>query len=119
MPHVADRVKDSGTVTGTGAVTLSGTPTTGFRAFASSFNVGDYIWYCIDDGVGNWEVGYGALTGATTLSRDSISSSSNSNNIVTFGASTTVTVFCDAAADLIEDSAYSRSTASRMNLLMQ
>jgi len=119
MPRVADRIKDTGTVTGTGSVTLAGTPSTGYRTFASAFNVGDFIWYCIDDNLGNWEVGYGTLTGSNTLSRDAILSSSNSNAIVTYGSAVTVTVFCDAAADLIQYSAHSRATGGRMNLLMQ
>jgi len=73
---VKDRIKESTTTTGTGTLTLAGA-TTGFQTFAA---VGDAntTYYAILNG-SNWEVGLGTYTvSGTTLSRDTILSSSNS-----------------------------------------
>lgn len=95
MVNAFDRVRDTTTTTGTGSVTLSGTAPTGFRAFASVYAVGTpRIPYAIVavDGSGNptgdWEVGYGMLSGSTTLDRDRVLQSSNSNAAVSFAAGT-------------------------------
>lgn len=97
-----DRVKDTTTTTGTGSITLSGSPPTGFRAFNAAANVGDNLYYCIvDEAAGDWEVGYGALTGATTLERSRVITSSNAHALVSFAAGTK-TVFITAPARLIK-----------------
>lgn len=118
MPHVADRVKDTGTVSGTGNVTLSNTSSTGFRTFASGIGVGNLVWYAIESQAGEWEVGYGTLSNSTTLTRDEVSESSNSNAKVNFGggASTSVTVFNTISADMAKDGSFGRQVANRMNL---
>lgn len=73
----ADRVKESTTSTGLGNIVLAGT-SAGFRTFASIIAVGEAFYYCIDGGAtGEWEVGIGTLTDATTLVRSSVKSSSN------------------------------------------
>jgi hypothetical protein len=95
---IFSRVKMLTTTTGTGSVSISGV------ALASYFNfseVGaannDQIYYVIDASYddltsGDFEIGIGTLTsisGATaTLSRDTVLSSSNSNNLVDFSAGT-------------------------------
>ncbi len=84
MPLYADRVQETTSTTGTGTVTLSGAAT-GFRTFASAFTVGDRIAYVIYAGT-EWEVGDGTLVSSTTISRDNVHSSSNSNALVSFSS---------------------------------
>lgn len=92
-----DRVKETTTTTGTGTVTLAGAAT-GYQSFAAIGN-GNTTWYCIAGQTGNeWEVGIGTYTSSgTTLSRDTVISSSNSGSLVSFSAGTK-DVFCDFPA---------------------
>ena len=89
---VKDRVKTTSTSSGTGALTLSGTPEASFQSFSV---IGDnQTYYTIRDG-GNdaWEVGIGTESSSgTNLTRDTILSSSNSNNAITL-TSNSHTVF--------------------------
>ncbi len=87
MPLVVkDRVKVSTTTTGTGTLTL-GSAATGFQSFSVIGN-GNTTYYTITDvATGAWEVGIGTYTASgTTLSRDVVLESSNSGNLVNFGA---------------------------------
>lgn len=104
MPVFRDRVKDTTTVTGTGAATLSGTAPTGFQTFANAFPLNTPFLYCIADQAGpNWETGCGYLSGSTTLVRDSVfDSSAGPGALVSFGAGTK-DIFCTVAAHFIED----------------
>lgn len=81
MPLVlADRVKDTTTTTGTGTITLSGTPPTGYQAFSVIGN-GNTTYYTIAGG-SQWEVGIGTYTSSgTTLSRDTVLASSTGSKI--------------------------------------
>jgi hypothetical protein len=81
-----DRVKETTTTTGTGAVTLAGA-VSGFQGFAS-IGDGNSTYYVISDpAVGDWEVGIGTYTASgTTLSRTTVLSSSNAGSLVTFAA---------------------------------
>ena len=83
---VKDRVKVSTTTTGTGTLTL-GSAATGFQSFSVIGN-GNTTYYTITDSLaGTWEVGIGTYTASgTTLSRDVVLESSNSGNLVNFGA---------------------------------
>jgi len=83
---VRDRVKETTTTTGTGTITLAGAAT-GFQSFSVIGN-GNTTYYTITDSVaGTWEVGIGTYTSSgTTLSRDTVLESSNSGNLVNFGA---------------------------------
>ncbi len=85
---IADRVQETTTTTGTGTVTLAGA-VTGFQSFAAVGN-GNTTFYTIADQSGsNWEVGVGTYTSSgTTLSRDTVLSSSNSGSLVNFSAGT-------------------------------
>lgn len=85
---VKDRVKETTTTTGTGAVTLAGAAT-GFQSFSAIGN-GNTTYYCIAAQTGTaWEVGVGTYTASgTTLSRDSVISSSNGGALVNFTSGT-------------------------------
>lgn len=85
---VADRVKETTTTAGTGTVTLLGA-STGYQSFAAVGN-GNTTYYTIAATTGTeWEVGIGTYTSSgTTLSRDTVLSSSNSGALVSFSAGT-------------------------------
>jgi len=85
---VKDRVKETTTTTGTGALTLAGA-VTGFQSF-SVIGDGNTTYYTIiDNNTGDWEVGIGTYTSSgTTLSRDTILESSNSGSAVSLAAGT-------------------------------
>ena len=90
-----DRVKETSTSTGTGTINLAGAET-GFETFVSGVGTTNNTFYCIaHDGTSEFEVGIGTVTDATpdTLSRATIISSSNTDNLVDFTAGTK-TVFC-------------------------
>ena len=90
-----DRVKETSTSTGTGTINLAGAEI-GFESFVAGVGSTNNTFYCIShDGTAEFEVGIGTVTDATpdTLSRDTIISSSNSDNAVDFTAGTK-TVFC-------------------------
>ncbi len=98
----ADRIKETATTTGTGAITLAGA-VTGFKTFASRLTVGDRVAYCIESQTpGEWEIGIGTLSGATTLTRTYVSASSNSDALVNFSAGTK-NVFVTATASQLVD----------------
>ena len=91
-----DRVKQTSTSTGTGTINLSATAETGFETFVAGIGTTNSTFYCIShDGTSEFEVGIGTVTDASpdTLSRDTIISSSNSDNAVNFTTGTK-TVFC-------------------------
>ena len=98
MPLVVkDRVNETSTTTGTGTFTLAGA-VTGFQTFAAIGNGNTTYYTIVLQGGSEWEVGLGTYTSSgTTLSRDTILSSSNSNNAVNFSAGTK-NVFCDYPA---------------------
>jgi len=91
-----DRVKQTSTSTGTGTINLSASAETGFETFVAGIGDTNSTFYCIShDGTSEFEVGIGTVTdaGTDTLSRTTIISSSNSDNLVNFTAGTK-TVFC-------------------------
>jgi len=85
---LADRVQETTTTTGTGTVTLAGA-LTGYQSFAAIGN-GNTTYYTIaGQTTSEWEVGIGTYTSSgTTLSRDTILSSSNAGSAVNFSAGT-------------------------------
>jgi hypothetical protein len=95
VPHITeDRVCESTTTTGTGALTLAGA-LAGFRTFGSVMtSPSDTCWYSLwaVDGSGNatgdYEEGLGTYSGANTLTRTTILRSSNANAVVTLAAGT-------------------------------
>ena len=88
-----DRVKESSATTGTGTFTLGGA-VSGFESFAAGIGGNNTTYYCIfETGTNNFEVGFGTLnSGASTLARTYVISSSNSDALVNFAGATEV--FC-------------------------
>lgn len=97
---LADRVKETSVSTGNSTFALGGA-VAGFIAFQTAFQLGDRFDYCIDNGT-EWEIGEGYLSGVTTLVRDTVYSSSNSNTVVSFGAGTK-TVFVTASNRALQE----------------
>lgn len=84
---LADRVQDTTTSTGTGAIALDNAPPTGYQSFAVIGN-GNTTYYTIVGG-SEWEVGVGTYNSTgPSLVRDTVLSSSNSNSLVNFSAGT-------------------------------
>ena len=87
MAAFADRVKDTTTTTGTGDITLAGSPPTGFQSFSAAYATNVTFFYCIAGGA-EWEVGRGYLSAGTTLVREVVLASSNAGAAVSFSAGT-------------------------------
>jgi hypothetical protein len=80
-----DRIKQESATLGTGTVTLAATYD-GYSSFASFYSDGEEVYYTISNtetGVTEWEVGRGTYSSGT-LARDTVLSSTNSNNLVNF-----------------------------------
>ena len=88
-----DRVKESSSTTGTGTFTLGGA-VSGFETFSAGIGGSNTTYYCIfETGTTRFEVGFGTLhSGASTLARTYVISSSNSDAKVDFQGATEV--FC-------------------------
>jgi hypothetical protein len=95
---INDRVKETTTTTGTGAVSLAGA-VTGFETFAAGIGNSNTVYYCIaHQDQAEFEVGLGTLDGdSSDLARTTIISSSNSDSAVDFSAGTK-DVFCTIPA---------------------
>ena len=96
---INDRVKETSTTTGTGTLNLAGA-VQDFEGFVTGIGTGNTTYYSIvHPTTGEFEVGIGTVTDATpdTLSRDTVLSSSNSDNLVNFTAGTK-DVFCTQPA---------------------
>ena len=95
---INDRVKETTTTIGTGAVALGGA-VTGFETFSAGVGNSNTTYYSIAHQTANeWEVGLGTLDGdSSDLTRTTVISSSNSDNAVDFAAGTK-DVFCTVPA---------------------
>ena len=95
---INDRVKETTTTTGTGAVSLAGA-VTGFETFAAGIGNSNTVYYCIaHQDQAEFEVGLGTLDGdSSDLTRTTVISSSNSDSAVDF-SSGTKDVFCTLPA---------------------
>lgn len=81
---VKDRVRETSLTSGTGAITLAG-PVQAFQSFAAIGNGNTTYYAIVDAQTGDWEVGIGVYTLATTsLSRDTVLESSNGGALVNF-----------------------------------
>ena len=111
---INDRVKETTTTTGTGAVSLGGA-VTGFETFAAGIGNSNTVYYCIaHQDQAEFEVGLGTLDGdSSDLTRTTVISSSNSDNAVDF-SSGTKDVFCTIpASKLIFEDANNDVTIGR------
>ena len=98
MSHVIEtRVAEATTTTGTGDITLAGA-LVGHRAFSSVCTTADtteYVIYAVDASgtpLGDWEEGKGTYSAANTLTRTTVTRSSNSNNLVSFAVGTKIVI---------------------------
>lgn len=95
---VADRVRENSTTTGTGTLTLSGSPL-GYQTFSAAVGNGNTTYYAISNpGVNEWEVGIGTVN-AGVLSRDTVLASSTGTALVAFTAGNK-DVFCTYPAEV-------------------
>ena len=111
---INDRVKETTTTTGTGAVSLAGA-VTGFETFAAGVGNSNTTYYAIVHQTANeFEVGLGTLDGdSSDLTRTTVISSSNSDSAVDFAAGTK-DVFCTIpASKLIFEDANNDATIGR------
>ena len=85
---LADRVRETTTVTGTGTATLLGA-VSGYQSFAAVGNANTTYYVIANQSASEWEVGIGTYTSSgTTLSRTTVLSSSNGGSLVNFTAGT-------------------------------
>jgi hypothetical protein len=111
---INDRVKETTTTTGTGAVSLGGA-VTGFETFAAGVGNSNTTYYAIvHQTAAEFEVGLGTLDGdSSDLTRTTVISSSNSDSAVDFAAGTK-DVFCTIpASKLIFEDANNDATIGR------
>lgn len=95
----ADRVQETTTTVGVGALTLGGA-VAGFRTFSAEFANNENVRYAIAGGT-EWETGDGTYASGT-LTRNAVYSSSNGGALVNFSAGTK-TVWSDLPAIAIAD----------------
>ena len=80
---LADRVRETTTVTGTGTATLLGA-VSGYQSFSAVGNSNTTYYVIANQSASEWEVGIGTYTSSgTTLSRDTVLASSTGSKIVT------------------------------------
>jgi hypothetical protein len=86
---LANRVRETSTTNGTGALTLAGA-VVGYQTFSSGIGDANTCYYTIaNPGIAEWEVGIGTYaTAGNTLTRTTVLKSSNSNAAVSFSAGT-------------------------------
>jgi hypothetical protein len=111
MGLYADRVQETTTTTGTGTVTLAGA-VSGYRTFTSAIVTGDRVNYTIALGT-EWETGDGVLETSSTLTRENVFASSNSNALVSFSAGSKL-VWIDIPAQAVADIGLALSVAANL-----
>jgi len=122
-----DRVKETTTTTGTGAISLGGA-VANFQAFSAVLSDADTTYYAIIDVTNSdYEVGLGTYaSGGNTLARTTILESSNGGSAVDFGAGSKnvfiaypaeKSVYLDASDQLVINSTAVTSTPAELNLV--
>jgi hypothetical protein len=85
---LADRVKETAAAPGTGTVTLLGAED-GYQSFSAIGNTNTTYYTIADQSGSNWEVGIGTYTASgSTLTRDTVLSSSDAGALVNFSSGT-------------------------------
>ena len=94
-----NRVRETTSTTGTGAVTFAGA-VDGFQTFAAGIGNDNTTYYTISlNSENEWEVGLGTLNGdSSTLTRTTVLESSNSDSAVDFAAGSKE-IFCTLPAE--------------------
>lgn len=121
---VADRVQESSSTSGTGALSLGGA-VTGYQSFVSGIGNGNSTYYTIYDPTAFvWEVGIGAVTSGSpdTLSRTAVLANSSGTTSPLSLAGNAINVWCDYPAKkaVLQDlygSAYAPQIAADNGLL--
>ena len=96
---INDRVKETSTTIGTGAIAL-GTVSTGFITFATGIGNNNTTYYAIhNQGTAEWEVGLGTLDATSAnLARTTVLDNSDGNTSQITLAAGTKDVFCTLPA---------------------
>ena len=122
-----DRVKETTTTTGTGAISLGGA-VANFQAFSAVLSDADTTYYAIIDVTNSdYEIGLGTYSsGGNTLARTTILESSNGGSAVSFGAGSKnvfiaypaeKSVYLDDSNQLVINSTAVTSTPAELNLV--
>jgi len=122
-----DRVKETTSTTGTGAISLGGA-VANFQAFSAVLSDADTTYYAIIDVTNSdYEIGLGTYSsGGNTLARTTILESSNGGSAVNFGAGSKnvfiaypaeKSVYLDGSNQLVINSTAVTATAAELNLL--
>ena len=122
-----DRVKETTSTTGTGAISLGGA-VANFQAFSAVLSDADTTYYAIIDVTNSdYEVGLGTYSsGGNTLARTTILESSNGGSAVSFGAGSKnvfiaypaeKSVYLDDSNQLVINSTAVTSTPAELNLV--
>ena len=98
-----DRVREQSTSSGTGSITLGGAYV-GYQSFNTAIANGSTVYYTIKNTTapndGEWEVGVGTFTAPSTLSRDTVlSSSAGGTTKVNFSSASVLEVFVTQPAE--------------------
>ena len=111
---INDRVKETTTTTGTGAVSLGGA-VTGFEAFSAGIGNSNTTYYAIvHQTEDEFEVGLGTLDGdSSDLTRTTVISSSNSDSAVDFAAGTKDVFVTIPASKLVFEDVNNDATVGR------
>jgi len=113
----ADRVTDTTTSVGTGAITVSGTAPTGYKTFSAVLSASDTFYYCIQGSTsGEWEIGVGTYSGTNSFTRTTVLSSSNSGSAVSFSAGTKDVFMTLAAPKTVQTNSSGVATIPTLNL---
>lgn len=117
---INDRVRETSTSTGSSNLTLAGA-VANHQTFNAAFSTNVKFYYVIvNRDASEWETGIGHLSASTTLVRDQVLKSTNSNNAVNFSAGTK-DIFCDAVANRLKPpitTATIAASAATLNLAL-
>ncbi len=95
---ITDRIQDTTTTTGTGAITLAANPPTGYNTFSYAMVTNDTCPYLIQHRTAaEWECGYATYSATNQLTRTTVTTSSNANTAVSFSAGTKDVALADIA----------------------
>jgi hypothetical protein len=106
MPVYADRVKDTTTTAGTGAITVAGSAPTTYQTLATALGSSSRInvgYTVVHQSANEWEVGLGTFNGTTGLTRDVVRAGSSGPGVLVNFSAGTKDVFVTIAADEINN----------------